>query len=206
MRYFLYCILLLLIACNDKDHTVKQPVNGSKVDSSDRISELNNDYATIDVSAMDMSYYPVDYPKMKTANTTIGLPVMRVIYSRPHKGGRQIFGHLLKYDSSWRLGANESTEIEFFKPVVIQGRNIPSGRFIIYCIPREKSWTIVLNSHTDSWGLRQFPDKDFARFEIPLERSPRNFELFTMAFEKSDKGANLIMAWDDVIAKLPINF
>jgi hypothetical protein len=40
--------------------------------------------------------------------------VARLIYSRPTKNGRVIFGDLLEYGKVWRLGANEATEIEFF--------------------------------------------------------------------------------------------
>ena len=37
----------------------------------------------------------------------------RVVYSRPKKEGRTIFGGLVEYGQVWRLGANEATEIEF---------------------------------------------------------------------------------------------
>src|SRR5437868_8613217 len=51
-----------------------------------------NPYAVIDISPMDMSYFPVDYSKRKMAHEISTPPVMRVIYSRPHKQGRVIFG------------------------------------------------------------------------------------------------------------------
>src|SRR5262245_51246435 len=36
---------------------------------------------------------------------------IKVIYSQPHKKGRQIFGGLVPYGKVWRTGANEATEI-----------------------------------------------------------------------------------------------
>jgi hypothetical protein len=133
-------------------------------------------------------------------------PVARVIYSRPHKQGRKIFGALLKYGEPWRLGANEATEIEFFTNVTIQNKKVVKGRYIIYCIPQANSWTLVLNSNIYSWGLTLDATKDLFRFQVPVQPSAVSIEYFTMVFEKSSTGANLIMAWDNVVSKLPISF
>lgn len=167
-----------------------------------------NPYTTLDVSPMDMSYYPVDYPKLKMANSDISPPVMRVLYSRPHLQGRHLFDQVLKYGEPWRLGANESTEIQFYRNVTIQGKKIKPGRYILYCIPEADKWTIVVNSYTDSWGLKQEPAKDVGRFTIPAshDHGGPSLEYFTIVFEKAPDGANMIMAWGDILAKLPISF
>ena len=130
----------------------------------------------------------------------------RVIYSRPHKQGRKIFGALLKYGEPWRLGANEASEIEFFRPATIQNKQIDKGRYVLYCIPEADKWTIVFNSNLYTWGLKQDPAKDEYRFQIPVQHSNTQVEFFTMVFEKATHGANLLMAWDDAVARLPIHF
>lgn len=167
-----------------------------------------NPYATVDVSPMDMSYFPVDYPKLKMANHNAPPPVMRVIYSRPHLQGRHLFTNLLKYGEPWRLGANESTEIQFYRPVSINDKTVKPGRYIIYCIPQENTWTIALNTHVDSWGLEQDSAKDVHRFTIPAqhEHGGPSIEYYTMVFQKTDYGADLVMAWGDLLARLPIKF
>src|ERR1044072_540103 len=83
----------------------------------------------IDASPMDMAYYPPVYPYLVKVKGESGSLVARVIYSRPQKKGRKIFGELEEYGKVWRLGANEATEVEFFIPVVIGGKNIPKGRY-----------------------------------------------------------------------------
>jgi hypothetical protein len=165
-----------------------------------------NRYSSVDISPMDMSYFPVDYPKIKMANSNTAAPLLRVIYSRPHLGKRRLFHDILKYNETWRLGANEATEIDFYKPVTIQGKKINPGRYILYAIPHPDKWTVVLNSNIDSWGLQQDPAKDIQRFEIPVSTDQPMLEYFTMVFEKTDTGANLIIGWDTIIAKLPIDF
>ena len=78
----------------------------------------------LDKSPMDMSYYPVNYPILKIQNKVTEPLAIRVIYSRPQLNGRKVFGGLQEYGEVWRLGANEATEIEFFKDVTINNKKI----------------------------------------------------------------------------------
>src|ERR1700733_15232085 len=63
----------------------------------------------MDSSPMDMSYYPVNYPVLKIQDKSNKPLIARVVYSRPQKKGRALFGELVKYGEVWRLGANEAT-------------------------------------------------------------------------------------------------
>src|SRR5919112_1665814 len=87
----------------------------------------------LDKSPMDVSYNPANYPILKMQGQANGEPLARLLYSRPQKKGREIFGQEVKYNLVWRLGANESTELELFKNGMIGGKNIPKGRYTIYC-------------------------------------------------------------------------
>lgn len=160
----------------------------------------------IDKSPLDMCYYPDDYPQLKMSGRAREPLVARVIYSRPKKEGRVIFGDVLKYGSRWRLGANEATEIEFFKDVTIQNKVINKDRYVIYCIPFEDKWTIVLNTDLFTWGLKIDSSKDVHRFDVPIAKAQYAMEYFTMGFEKNDSGMQLVMAWDTVKAILPIKY
>ena len=199
--------LCLLLSCNEepkKESDTKPVIEIDGIPT--RPVQSDNAYALVDVSPMDMSYFPVDYPKIKMANGTQSPPVVRVIYSRPHLANRRLFPGILKLDEPWRLGANEATEIEFYKPVTIQQKKINAGRYIIYSIPHADKWTILINNNIDTWGLKQDTVKDVASFEIPVTTGNPVLEYFTMVFEKTDKGADLIIGWDDVLARLPIEF
>ncbi len=160
----------------------------------------------LDKSPLDMSYYPADYPKLKMSGNAQESIVARIVYSRPKKDGRIIFGNVIKYGSRWRLGANEATEIEFFKDVTVQKKLIKKNRYIIYCIPYEDKWTVILNNDLFTWGLKIDSSKDAYRFEVPISTSQYPMEYFTMSFEKADTGLRLIMAWDSVKVMLPITY
>jgi hypothetical protein len=200
-------LLFFLFSCKEKKE--QPPVKNTPLKDTPqniKTDSFSNPYVIVDVSPMDMSYYPVDYPKLKMAKQVTLPPVMRLVYSRPHLQGRELFHDVLKYGEYWRLGANEATEIEFFRDVTIQSKKIKAGRYILYCILGEGTWKIVLNSNLDSWGLQQDSTKDIQHFEIPVTHGNPSLEYLTMVFAKTTTGAELIIAWDDVVAKLPIDF
>lgn len=159
----------------------------------------------LDKSPMDMSYWPNNYPLLKMSGKAGALPVARVLYGRPLKNGRNIFGGILKYNELWRLGANEATEIEFFSNVKIAGKSIAKGRYTLYCIPSESKWTIIVNRDNYSWGGYTYDSKkDVLRTDIDIEKNTDTVEAFTMYFEDGKNSANLVFLWDDLKASLPI--
>ena len=199
---WLAALFYVCLACNDE-------AGGNKVTVNPTPLPPHNESAVqkgLDKSPMDMCYFPPDYPVLKIQNKVSGPPVARVIYSRPQKNGRVIFGNVVKYGSAWRLGANEATEIEFFQNVTINKQKINKGRYILYCIPQEETWTLVLNNDLYTWGLKIDSTLDAYKFDIPIARTNFPFELLTMEFEQADKGMQLVMEWDSVRAILPIEY
>lgn len=198
--------VLLFIACNRRPKTEATEQGKPSVNIVNQRAQLSNTinpYEPVDVSPMDMSYFPVHYPLRKLAGKITDPPVMRVIYSRPHLQGRTLFNGILKYDEPWRLGANEATELDVFKTVTLGSKKILPGRYTLYVVPHEKNWTFVLNSNIDNWGLKQDSTKDLQRIEITATRGNPKAEYFTMVFKKAAHGADLLMAWDDVLAVAP---
>jgi hypothetical protein len=161
----------------------------------------------LDKSPMDMSYYPNNFPLLKIQGKTTEPAIARVIYSRPQKNGRATFGGLIEYGKVWRLGANEATEIEFYKDVKINNTKVKKGRYTLYCIPAADKWTMIINKETDTWGSFGYdPKKDLLRVDVPIQKQNELMEEFVMAFEKTATGAMLIIAWDDVKLTLPVSF
>jgi hypothetical protein len=160
----------------------------------------------LDKSPMDMSYWPNNYPLLKMSGKAKDMPVARVVYSRPLKNDRDIFGGIIKYKDMWRLGANEATEIEFFKNVKVGNTIIAKGRYTMYCIPDESKWTIIINSDNYSWGSFTYDTKkDIVRVDVPVQKNDEMVEAFTIYFDETSFGSNLIMLWDNVKAILPVN-
>lgn len=186
MKYF-FAIIFLAASCQSASAQSKIP--------------------PVDKSPMDMSYYPGGYPVLKIQDKATEPLVARVVYSRPQRNGRTIFGDLVEFGKVWRLGANEATEIEFFQNVRIGGVKVKKGRYTLYCIPYEEKWTMIINRDTDTWGSFKYDEtKDVTRFDVPAIKLTEPVESLSMYFEKSAMGASLIMVWDTVKVSLPITF
>jgi len=159
----------------------------------------------VDKSPMDMCYYPPNYPVLKIQDKITEPLVARVAYSRPRKEGRTIFGGLVEYGKVWRLGANEATEIEFFQKVTIGTKKISKGRYTLYAIVNETSWTLIVNKETDTWGSFKYdPEKDVVRIEVPVEKLSEQVEYLAMVFEKDNNHINLVIAWENIKVAMPI--
>ncbi|HEY0433909.1 MAG TPA: DUF2911 domain-containing protein [Chitinophagaceae bacterium] len=165
-----------------------------------------SDLPPLDKSPMDMCYYPGNYPVLKIQDKVSEPVLARVIYSRPQKNGRLIFGDLVEYGHVWRLGDNEATEIEFYKNVRVGDKKVPRGRYTLYAIPNADTWTFIINRELDTWGAFKYDaSKDVARVTVPVQKLNEGVEALAMTFEKTDPGCNLVVAWDNVRASLPIS-
>lgn len=160
----------------------------------DSLSQPN--FAKLDVSPMDMVI-------LRDKNDNV---IGRVIYSRPQKRDREIFGKLVPYGEVWRTGANEATELTLYKDMTVAGKLIEAGTYTLYTIPKEKEWTIILNKKTNTWGAYEYSEQeDIARITVPVRKVENSIEALSMAFEPMDdgSGANLLIGWDDRYVKVP---
>lgn len=195
-------LCLMLCACDFRSSSQKTATD-TTIASVPR-QENGNSFYMLDKSPLDIIYFPPEYPKLKMMGKVIAGPVLRIMYSRPQKNGRKIFGTVVKYGEHWRLGANEATEIEFFEDVIIQETKISKGRYVLYCIPQPAEWTLILNSDLYSWGLRIDDQKDIFKFTVPVSHANPAIEAFTMETEKTADGALLWIGWDDTKVSLPV--
>ena len=64
---------------------------------------------------------------------------------------------------------------------------------------------MILNKETDTWGAFKYDQKkDVVRLPVPIQQTTEAADTFTVFFEKNTNGINLNIAWDTVLASLPI--
>jgi hypothetical protein len=175
------------------------------------IEAQSQKFEELDKSPMDMAYYPNNFAHdRKFAPKLIGdsPALVRVTYSRPAKKGREVFGKLIPYNEVWRVGANESTEIKFYKDVIIQGRSVKAGTYSLFAIPTAGEWTLILNSDVDYWGAYSYNKaNDVLRVIVPVKKSESVIENFSIQLMKgNEKDAILRLGWDTTLIELPITF
>lgn len=174
----IFSIICMLVATN--------PVNAQDKDSPN--------FSKLDASPMDLVLY-------RNQNDEA---IARIIYSRPQKREREVFGKLVPYGKVWRTGANEATELTLYKDMKVADVTVKAGTYTLYTIPDEKEWTVILNNRTNTWGAYEYTDKeDKVRIKVPVRQAPNTIESLSMAFEEAPDGANLLIGWDDRYVKVP---
>ncbi len=156
---------------------------------------VNAQFAGLQKSPTDIAYAKAD----RRAKPTI-----KVIYSRPQKKGRDVFGGLVDYGAVWRTGADEATEIKLFQDYNVGGKTIKAGTYSLFTIPGEKEWTIIFNSDLDDWGAYAYKEgNDVARITVPASKGEEVVEAFSIGFKAVDKGYHLVMGWDTTLVEVP---
>ncbi|MBT6161862.1 DUF2911 domain-containing protein [Flavobacteriaceae bacterium] len=131
-------------------------------------------------------------------------------YSRPYKKERLIFGEategaLLPYGVYWRLGANMATRIESKTDLVFGGRNLPAGKYRLYCYPYADHWLVVVHDKASGSGAA-LPDSEGIVMQLnrPTAELENALEQFTIDFEEGTEGLRLRMRWDTTEVSIPI--
>jgi hypothetical protein len=154
-------------------------------------------FSKLDKSPLDITYL------RKSRKSS---PLAKVHYGRPQKKEREIFGGIVSYGKIWRTGANEATEVTFYKDLEFAGKPLKAGTYVLHTIPGEKEWVIILNSNLNVWGAYQYDETaDVLRVTVPVGYGKRSIEAFAIAFKKGEKPA-MVLAWDLTRVEIPISF
>ncbi|WP_281633021.1 DUF2911 domain-containing protein [Flavobacterium luteolum] len=160
-------------------------------------------FAPLDASPVDISYFPNKAVKFKKTDNPN--PVVKVLYARPSVKGRTIFGDVVKFGEVWRVGANENTEVKFYKDVTIGGKKVAAGTYSLFAIPEKDKWTIIINKELDLWGSYAYDEsKDVVRVSVPVKPVSEVIEALSIAFTTQGNVANLVIGWDKTTVELPI--
>ena len=134
-----------------------------------------------------------------------------VVYNRPYKKGREIFGALVPYNAVWRTGANEATVFDTNKDLIIKGTVLKAGKYTLWTVPDKDTWTVIFNSEFGQWGINskgeanRNPDRDVLTIEVPVSYHETSIEQFTISFEKVGDDAEMVMLWDTTVVAVPIS-
>lgn len=142
----------------------------------------------------------------QTIKQDFGISSIELTYSRPAMKGRKIFGDLVPYGKLWRTGANAATRIKFADDVQIGGTTVKAGEYVLYTVPNEKEWEVVLNKGLTNWGIDGYKQSDdVARVKVKSLKLDEPFESFTMQFmDVKPNSTNLYIAWDKTAVAVPI--
>lgn len=158
--------------------------------------------------------------KPQKAEASPGASVMQVIgantmvtitYHRPGVKGREVWdqtsdnpniGRIVPRDGDprpWRAGANEATTIEVSHDVLVDGNELPAGKYALFLIPTDDHWTVVINSQAEQWGSFRYDQaQDVLRADVQPEETEHTEWLRYGFDELSEDSARAYLAWEEV--------
>ena len=133
-----------------------------------------------------------------------------VVYSRPYKNDRLIFGSeedgaLVPFGKYWRTGANAATTFETSSDVLFNGEELKAGKYALYTFPFANSWTVRLSSESDVFFAVSEPDREnvVLKTEVPIEKLEKPIEQFTIKFSKDSTLVKMNLMWDRISVSIP---
>ncbi len=149
----------------------------------------------LDKASHDITYYKANNDSK---------PQIKVLYGRPETNKDSVFGTDIPYGKIWKTGSNEATEIKFYKDVMFGNKYVKAGTYVLYTIPNENYWTIILNSNTDTYGAYFYnPEKDIARIKVPATNG-NPIDIFSIGFNTKNYGTQMVLAWGSTRVKIPL--
>lgn len=175
------------------------------------VLSCKNETKKIDVKENNVTIIKKDeIPKKKvlsphaTAMSMIGDAHIHIDYSSPGVRGRIIFGGLVGYNNVWQAGAHNATWLETNKDLVIDGKNLPAGKYGVFTIPSEEDWTIMINKNWNQHGKDDYSEnEDIIRFKVTPSISEEITEHLEYKINKvNDKEGVISLTWE----KVSLNF
>lgn len=132
---------------------------------------------------------------------------VKITYCQPQRKGRKVFGGIVPFGQIWRTGANETTELTTTRDIEIHGQVLRAGTYSLFTIPGPEEWTFIINSDVGMWGAYNYNrQKDVYRFPVPIEKTDKVYDAFTIEFDHRNQVADLILVWDTTRISIPIRF
>lgn len=144
-----------------------------------------------------------------------GVSWVKISYGSPDVAGRegQIWGQLVPYGktnlgfgassvenpSPWRAGANENTVLEISHDALIQGQDLPAGRYGLFVEPAESgNWKVIFSKEADAWGSFFYaPDDEVLVVEATPVDLTESVEFLTYEFvNRLDNQTTAQLKWE----------
>ena len=80
-----------------------------------------------------------------------------------------------------------------------------AGTYVLYTIPGEKKWEVILSANLDVLGVFQYDSAfDVARITVPICKA-EELETFSIAFQEGkQENIQMVLGWDTTRVKIPL--
>jgi hypothetical protein len=131
-----------------------------------------------------------------TVRSTIGAANIEIVYGRPFKRGRDVWGTVVEWNKPWRTGANAATTLSTSADLMFGRTLVPAGKYTLFSLPTPTGTRLIISSQTGQWGTAYDATRDFARLDMSYAPLTSPVEQFTMAVVPQGTGGVLKFSWD----------
>lgn len=155
------------------------------------------------------SFAQIQTPKaspLAKVEQKVGLADISISYSRPGKKNREVFGEVVPFGETWRLGANENTKITTSENLIFGKDTLKAGTYGLFAKPTKEMWELYFYSESTNWGL---PEKwDDTKVALKLKTNVVNLgavvENLTISIDNLEfDGAIFSISWDKTKIEMP---
>ena len=141
-----------------------------------------------------------------SVSQTVDGTVITVDYGRAQVRGREnIFGKVVTNGEMWTPGANWATTLEVSKPVRLQGRDLPAGKYSMWILIGPDQWTVNLHRNPQLFHTRP-PKASDMLLSIPVKPTQGEpTEVLTFDFPRvAPDSTTLRFRWATTVVLLDI--
>jgi len=132
-------------------------------------------------------------PETATETTSSGNTIT-INYSKPSLKGRRIGKDVAPFGKVWGIGDNEATTFEITKDAKIEGKALPKGKYSLYAMAGEKTWTIIFNKNWNQWAVEYNQADDALRVPIAPATAFDYREMMNFIIERDGR---VLLFWGD---------
>ncbi|MDQ3673725.1 MAG: DUF2911 domain-containing protein [Gemmatimonadota bacterium] len=92
---------------------------------------------------------------------------LAINYGQPHARGRNVIGSsVVPWDTVWRTGANQATQLTTELDITLGNTFIPRGIYTLFTLPTRAGWKLIVSKQVLQWGTEYDPAQDLARIDL----------------------------------------
>ena len=129
---------------------------------------------------------------------------IKINYHSPGVRKRIIWGGLVPYDEVWVTGAHDATTLEMPKPFIVNGKEIPAGKYAFFTIPGKKEWTLIINKNWKQHLATEYDEKDdLVRIKVKPKKNNHTERLQYFIETGKVNGGKIAVAWEKIRVEFP---
>lgn len=153
---------------------------------------------------------PADAP-LDSVRFSVGTAWVSICYSRPQASPAQpsIGSPRAPYGVVWRTGGPTPAIMYTSGRISIAGVSVPPGRYVLYTVPGERDWQLVINRSVARWADgggydANLRSAEVGRARLPVEQLSRFVERLTLRPVAARPNVILFLEWERVEVTIPI--